>query len=461
MFSFYLSLYLALLSRRLLDNIFTNIPVINFDYFHFVKLWWIPLIFIFFLFYEKLYSKRYPFWDETKELIKAITLSIIIVFAIVSLGKLTDKISRLTIILLWIYSIFIFPLFRLIGKKLLYKLGIWKSNLLIIGAGEAGVATAKGIMENKHMGYKVIGFLDDFKRDFIYIKDKEVPILGRIKDFNKIANKYDLSGVVIAIPSLNKEKVTNITNYVHRKVRRIYFVPDIKGIALLNSELFHLFMQQLFLIRINNNLDSKLNQFLKRTFDIIVSISLIPILLPFMAIIALLIKIDSPGPIFFSQIRVGKNGKLIKVYKFRSMYIDSQEKLKEILKKDPKARKEWETYFKLKNDPRVTKVGRFLRKTSLDELPQIFNVLKGDMSLVGPRPVTKEEIKKYYKEFADYYYMVRPGITGLWQVSGRSNTDYEYRVSLDTWYVLNWSLWLDIIIVLKTIKIVLKREGAY
>ncbi|WP_297455324.1 undecaprenyl-phosphate galactose phosphotransferase WbaP [Persephonella sp.] len=459
--AFYISLFLAIITRKLLVYLPFDIPPLYFSYSHFLRLWWIPIIFILFIAYEKLYVKRYPFWDEVKELLKAITISIVVIFAIISLGKLSDKISRLTIILLWMYSIFIFPVFRLIGKKFLHNLGIWQQDLIIIGASEPGINVAEGLINDKHMGYKIVGFLDDFKKNFVEIKNKKIPILGKIKEFEDISERYNLGGVVIAVSSLDKEKVTKITNYFHQKVRRVYVIPDIKGIALLNSELYHLFMQQLFLIRLHNNLGSKINQILKRTFDILLSIFLLPFLLILVLIIAVLIKLDSPGPIFFVQQRIGKGGRTIKVYKFRSMYIDSQERLKEILEKDPEARKEWETYFKLKNDPRVTKVGKFLRKTSLDELPQIFNVLKGDMSFVGPRPVTKEEIEKYYKDYASYYYMVRPGITGLWQVSGRSNTDYDFRVTLDSWYVLNWSLWLDIIILFKTVKVVLKREGAY
>jgi len=135
--------------------------------------------------------------------------------------------------------------------------------------------------------------------------------------------------------------------------------------------------------------------------------------------------------------------------------------LKKILENDENLKKEWETYYKLKNDPRITPIGKILRKFSLDELPQFFNVLKGDLSVVGPRPVVKDELEKYYGEFKKFYLAVKPGITGLWQVSGRNNTTYEDRVKLDTIYVINWSLWLDIIIILKTLKVIIKKEGAY
>ena len=196
-------------------------------------------------------------------------------------------------------------------------------------------------------------------------------------------------------------------------------------------------------------------------FDMALSILMLPLLLVVIGILGLLVKLDTPGPVFYRHTRIGRNGKSFGVFKFRSMYRDSKERLRKILGTDPLSKQEWETYYKLKNDPRITRMGKFLRRTSLDELPQIFNVLQGDMSLVGPRPVLKEEITKYYKEFADYYHMVRPGITGLWQVSGRNDVNYYIRVRLDAWYVLNWSVWLDIVILFKTLNVVLKKEGAY
>lgn len=158
--------------------------------------------------------------------------------------------------------------------------------------------------------------------------------------------------------------------------------------------------------------------------------------------------------------RIGKNGKPFPCYKFRSMCVDAKIKLEELLETDPEAKAEWERDFKLRNDPRVTKSGAFLRKTSLDELPQIFNVLKGEMSLVGPRPIIHEELERY-GEYVDDYLMVKPGITGMWQVSGRSDIDYEERVLLDSWYVRNWSVWIDIVMLFKTFKVVLLRKGAY
>jgi undecaprenyl-phosphate galactose phosphotransferase len=199
----------------------------------------------------------------------------------------------------------------------------------------------------------------------------------------------------------------------------------------------------------------------KRPFDIGFSLFAIVVTLPVMIPIAVVIKLIDGGSIFFGHTRVGYRGKKFKVLKFRSMYIDADTRLKEILENDPKAREEWEKTFKLKNDPRVTPIGKFLRKTSLDELPQFFNVLKGDMSVVGPRPVVEEELTKYYKEKAELYKSVKPGVTGYWQVEGRSDTGYDERIRMDEWYIKNQSFLLDLKIILKTLKVMLTGKGAY
>ena len=182
---------------------------------------------------------------------------------------------------------------------------------------------------------------------------------------------------------------------------------------------------------------------------------------PLLIYIAYRIKKEDPGPVFFAHMRVGKDGKDFPCYKFRSMVTNSQEMLQQYLNDNPAAREEWELEFKLKNDPRVTPIGKVLRRTSLDELPQIFNVLRGEMSLVGPRPVIQEELDKYYGETAKLYCSVKPGITGLWQVSGRSDTTYDERVALDATYIKYRSLWGDIVILWKTVGVVLMRKGAY
>jgi lipopolysaccharide/colanic/teichoic acid biosynthesis glycosyltransferase len=185
------------------------------------------------------------------------------------------------------------------------------------------------------------------------------------------------------------------------------------------------------------------------------------ILLPFLLFIAFLVKITSPGPVLFRQIRPGKNGNYFCFYKFRSMVINAEDRLKVLLESDPKIKDEWEKNRKLQDDPRLTVIGRFLRKTSIDEFPQLINILKGEMSLVGPRPVIDDsEVKKYGEDFLNTF-SIRPGLTGLWQVSGRSNTNYEERIAYDTYYIRSWSIWLDLWILLKTFGVVIQGKGAY
>ncbi len=201
-------------------------------------------------------------------------------------------------------------------------------------------------------------------------------------------------------------------------------------------------------------------QRIKRIFDILFTLALALAALPLGALIALAIVLDSRGGVLFAHTRVGKGGKPFRIWKFRSMIAGSDEVLARYLERNPALVEEWKLTHKLKDDPRVTRVGRLLRKTSLDELPQVWNVLRGDMSMVGPRPIVSEESAKYGPAFA-LYTQVRPGLTGLWQVSGRNDTNYKRRVSLDCQYIRNWSLWLDAKILLKTVRVVLGGRGAY
>ena len=198
----------------------------------------------------------------------------------------------------------------------------------------------------------------------------------------------------------------------------------------------------------------------KTAFDYILTLVGAVFISPLLVYIAYRIKKEDPGPVFFAHTRIGKDGKPFPCFKFRSMVVNSQEMLQKYLVKNPAAREEWERDFKLKDDPRVTPIGKFLRSTSLDELPQIFNVLRGEMSLVGPRPVIQEELDKYYGETAKLYCTVKPGITGLWQVSGRSDIGYDERVALDATYIKYRSMWGDIVILWKTIGVVLMKKGA-
>jgi undecaprenyl-phosphate galactose phosphotransferase len=221
----------------------------------------------------------------------------------------------------------------------------------------------------------------------------------------------------------------------------------------------HFFSHDILSLRIYNNLARPWSQLLKRTFDIVVGTLLLLAAAPPMAVIAWQIR-KSGGPVLFAHERIGRHGQLFKCYKFRTMTTDASTVLARLLAESPEAREEWERDYKLKNDPRITPIGRWLRQTSFDELPQLLNVIKGEMSLVGPRPVVKDELRRYGEDQL-YYTQVRPGLTGLWQISGRNDVDYGRRISLDTWYVRNWNLWYDVVILAKTCSVVLTRSGAY
>jgi Undecaprenyl-phosphate galactose phosphotransferase WbaP len=199
---------------------------------------------------------------------------------------------------------------------------------------------------------------------------------------------------------------------------------------------------------------------IKRFMDITIVILGGIIILPLLLIIALLVKLSSPGPVLYKHTRLGINGKYFTAYKFRSMVLDADKKLEELLASDPASREQWEKNHKLRSDPRITIIGKFLRRTSFDEFPQLLNILKGEMSLVGPRPIVDAEVKKYGEDYARIF-SVKPGLTGLWQVSGRSDTDYNERVSFDTYYLQSWSIWLDVWVLFKTFSVVIKGKGAY
>jgi len=387
------------------------------------------------LIFKRLHTQRRLFYEEAKEIVEAIFLTFIIIFSFYAMVRAKPDYSRLLLGLTFVNSLVMVPIFRFFAKKLLN--GYIQEDIVIIEGPES---------------QKLFEFL---KKEW-YLAYRPVAIIP-FKEAEKWSKK--VPNVVISyIPFLNEfehEMLLLSTNF-----RRVFFVPTISGIPFSNQIVHFSIRENIPLIETSSRLDSRFDRAIKRFVDLAISLSVVILLAPVFILIALLIKLDSKGPIIFKQKRVGKDGKLFTSYKFRTMYVDADKRLKEILEKDPEARREWEKYWKLKNDPRVTRVGRFLRKYSLDELPQFFNVIKGDMSVVGPRPYLPEEVK-YMGEYARIILRVRPGITGLWQVSGRSNLGFEHRIKLDTWYVLNWSLWLDLVILIKTPIVVLRKEGAY
>ncbi len=419
-----ISVYLAFQLRNSFGNglSYQGLPVNTY-----LTFYPIYIIVILLFTYEGIYTYRYDFWHETRKILKALIFAAILTFAYLAMTKNIEYFSRLLIGFSFIFMAFLIPIGKLFIKNFLYKIGIWSKKAKIYGDDPFLV---KEIYGNHYLGY-IEQKNCEFSTIFINSKKDDASKLKEI-----IANEIKIRKNVIFTPILDEYDLTH-------------------------SHIYELSNTRTNLIVYQNRLKSWHRRLMQSLLNYFFVLLLLPILLPLILIIAIAIKLESPGSAFFVHKRVGKNGKTIPVLKFRSMYSDAKERLEELLKKDSKIKEEWERNFKLKDDPRVTKVGKFLRKTSLDELPQILNVLAGHMNFVGPRPVIKDEIDRYYKEDAEYYYMVKPGITGLWQVSGRSDTDYEYRIKTDRWYVVNWSIWLDVVILLKTVKVVLKKDGAY
>jgi len=377
--------------------------------------------------YEELYTKRYDFWHECRQVIKALLLSFMVVLSVLALTKHIDQYSRATIVFAFILMTFFIPLFKNIGKKYLFKIGLWQRGANVIGSDSF---LSSEIFNNHYLGY--------------------IPMEGS-----------EAKTVFINPKDCETDKLRETIDREIRKCHEVIFIPLINDYNMTQSHIYELSHARTNLVVFKNRLKSRYRVLMQQMFNYMLAILLLPILIPIIALLAYLIKNESPGPVFFAHNRIGQNGKIIPTLKFRSMYSDASQRLEKLLAEDEEVKKEWEMNFKLKDDPRVTKIGAFLRKTSLDELPQIFNVLKGELNFVGPRPVIQQEINQYYKDNAEYYFMVKPGITGLWQVSGRSDTDYDFRVATDKWYVTNWSLWLDVVILFKTVKVVLKRDGAY
>lgn len=300
-------------------------------------------------------------------------------------------------------------------------------------------------------GIRIIGFFDDAKSGQTASGQ---PILGRIADLPFYLDSHPLDYLYIALPFRAQEQINNVLDMTRTRGCQLLLIPDLLAFKMMNVEFQS--MGSMVLVNFNPALEQK------RYFDILFSLLVLGLSWPLIGLIAVLIKLEDRGPIFFRHQRVTCQGRLFGCLKFRTMFPDAEQKLKELLEADPEARQEWQQTFKLKNDPRITRIGRILRKLSLDELPQFWNVLKGEMSVVGARPVVNRELDEYYKEAGGIYCSIKPGITGLWQVEQRSNTeDYQLRVELDRHYILNRSLLLDLKIVAKTVWKVLKQEGAW
>lgn len=417
----------------------------------------IPFSFIFFIHFARIYTRRLLFWQQAEHLFKASTYAMVLVLVLMYITGDAGEISRIFLITTWVTGFIFVTVSQYLAKKLLSMAGLWQIPVVIVGAGKTAELLINAFENDTGLGYKVAGLIEDKP-------DSELremyPVIGTFAQAETAIQRTGVKDVMIAAPGLSREHLLDMVYRLQPYVDNITFVPDLFGVPVGAMELDTLFNEKAVLLRIRNNLANNYNRLLKRTFDLTCSILGTIAILPLLTLIAVAIYVDNPGPVIFPHTRIGKNGKAFPCYKFRSMVMNAQTALEDYLENNPVAREEWERDFKLKEDPRVTKIGTFLRKTSLDELPQLFNVIKGEMSLVGPRPIVKAEIEKYGNYIYDYY-LVRPGITGMWQVSGRSDVGYDNRVQLDSWYVRNWSLWQDVVLLLRTVGVVAKGKGAY
>jgi exopolysaccharide biosynthesis polyprenyl glycosylphosphotransferase len=325
--------------------------------------------------------------------------------------------------------------------------------VLILGSGNRAMLLAKSLRENTAWGIDIIGHVD-VDRSLVGRPVDGSKVIGTIDDIGAILKSNVVDEVILAIP---RTMLTNADAIVHAceeegvKLRIMADVFDIEVARISLAQLGPLHLLTLEPVALD---EGKL--FVKRLFDLVLSVLVVPFLLPVIAVIALAIKLDSRGPVFFTQERVGLNKRRLRMLKFRSMFVGSEELMAQI----EHLNEATGPIFKIKDDPRVTRVGRFIRKTSLDELPQIFNVIRGDMSFVGPRPMSVRDVDLFDRGIQRKRFSVKPGITCIWQISGRSNLPFEKWLELDLQYIENWSLGLDFMILLKTIPVVLRGTGA-
>lgn len=399
------------------------------------------------------YTYRKPFWFELKEMIRTLVIMAVIELAIISFSKL--YFSRTLWLLTWAMAFFFMPLCRILLKKWLIRQGWYLQKTVIIGTGANALEAFSALNKERYLGLDICYFV---KTDLASTGDLPLPA---IEESQLLALRdYQTMQFMLALEEGQTDKLEYWVRFLNRQAcRSVAVIPSLRGLPLYSTNMSFLFSHDVMLLRINNNLAKRSSALLKRAADILGAVLILLALSPLLAVLYFYIKKDGGKAIYAHQ-RIGRDGRAFPCLKFRTMVVNSQQVLAELLERDPQARAEWQQDFKLKNDPRITKIGHFLRRTSLDELPQLINVLKGEMSLVGPRPIVAEELERYAQNM-DYYLMAKPGMTGLWQVSGRNDIDYAQRVYLDAWYVKNWSLWIDFVILCKTVKVVLKRDGAY
>jgi Undecaprenyl-phosphate galactose phosphotransferase WbaP len=394
------------------------------------------------------------------EELRRFSIGTLIVYGGIIISRYIEHHSYDMVSIAFVLSFVFSPVLLLVFRSFMrYLLGITKLGgipAVIFGGGTTGRTLMDRLLNKNEAGYTPVLILDDDPGSGEEYRG--VPIIHDTSLGPEIVKEFRIKMAIIAMPELSSKRLAHILNRSASAFRYNVLIPEFFGVTNIWATIRD--FDGILGFATSHNLKMRWNMAFKRCMDLFVVILGGIIISPVLILIALLVKLTSPGPVLYGQMRIGMNSRRFKAYKFRSMVIDADARLKALLESDPEAREQWESNHKLKNDPRITGVGKLLRKTSLDEFPQLINILKGEMSLVGPRPIVDDEIKKYGENF-DRIFSVKPGLSGLWQVSGRSDTDYTSRVALDTYYLQNWSVWLDLWVLYKTAGVVFRGRGAY
>jgi undecaprenyl-phosphate galactose phosphotransferase len=406
--------------------------------------------------YKGHYNWSTPWWQQVRHMIRtcSVGLVMLLLFNYVALPHVTEQ---GWIVLTWLFALPLTLVMRWGGRFILRAAKHWDIPTIIIGGIQNVTETVYALKSELYLSYDIqkVVIVHALGHDIEKFRETH-PGLEVVESVESISPR----SMVILCPDENDQTFMNdAVQQIKATGARLAVVPPTSGFSLYGLKPQFFFGHKIVLLESNPHLRSLWARFAKNTLDKVGAAIALLIFSPMFFIVAKKIKQDG-GPAFYAQRRIGQGGKEFGCRKFRSMIINADQVLEGYLQQNPEARDEWAREFKLKNDPRITPVGHMIRRTSIDELPQLINVLKGEMSLVGPRPIVEAE-KHFYGDKFGHYTSVKPGITGLWQASGRNDISYDQRVALDTWYVENWSLWNDIVIIFKTIYVVLARKGAY
>ncbi len=412
------------------------------------------------------YSRRRVLWEDTRQIV--IDSFVWCLIDLVVMSGTPRPHQHSLILLTWILAIVALPLMRYLVKRLLILIQIWQVPTVIVGSGPNAVQTYSMFRSEPLLGFSCVLFLElaDSEGDDIarappmVVNGESVPMLRASTGASGLTSLLGNMHVVVATEDSDLTGIQPLIGRLSKAPLSMHIVPPMRGVPLYGMDVQHIFGREPMLLQVRNNLSRRSMRLIKRSVDLILSSALIALLSPLFAILAWRTLAEDGRPVFYIQERVGLSGKPFGCIKFRSMIRNAEAVLDRWRTEQPEVYEEYLRRRKLRNDARITRNGRFLRSYSLDELPQLFNVLKGDMSLIGPRPLLAREIEEYGDRIA-YYTQVRPGISGLWQISGRSDTTLKERAYFDEWYIKNWSLWYDTVILLKTLPEVFARRGAH